>query len=169
METLLLGAMILGYLAAIFCINLSVTPSCYTTDMYTDIMVAVEMWEEKTLFPSNWVFGNQLYVFATPVLSALIYGITGNAFRSMGAAAFLMGVLVLASFFWMLGGIFPKIRERLFAIAAFLTVVILFADAFYRVNGWQLLFTMCAFYACYAIAAFLAFGCYLRSEEKPTL
>ena len=46
-ETLLLGAMILGYLAAIFCINLSVTPSCYTTDMYTDIMVAVEMWEEK--------------------------------------------------------------------------------------------------------------------------
>ena len=168
METLLLGAMILGYLAAIFCINLSVTPSCYTTDMYTDIMVAVEMWEEKTLFPSNWVFGNQLYVFATPVLSALIYGITGNAFRSMGAAAFLMGVLVLASFFWMLGGIFPKIRERLFAIAAFLTVVILFADAFYRVNGWQLLFTMCAFYACYAIAAFLALGCYLRSEEKPT-
>lgn len=164
--TILLGMMVLGYLAAAFCIDLSVTPSFYTTDMYADVMVSVEMWEQKTLFPSNWVFGNQLYVFATPVLSSLIYGITGNAFRSMGAAAFLMGVLVLASFFWMLGGIFPKVRERLFALVAFLVMVVLFGDAVLTMNGWQLFFTMCAYYACYAISAFLTFGCYLRSETK---
>ena len=33
-------------------------------DMYADTLVARLMWEEKTLFPRGFVFGNQLYVIA---------------------------------------------------------------------------------------------------------
>ena len=164
--TALCCGMLAYYIAAVFCLNLSVTPGFYTTDMYADIMVAVEMWEEKTLFPSSWIFGNQLYCFSTPVLAAVIYGITGNPFRSMGAAAFLMTLMVLASFDWMLRAAFPRRKDRVIGLVAMPALAALFGDAVLTMNGWQLLFTMCAYYACYAITAFLAFGCYLRSDRK---
>ena len=48
-------------------------------DVYADSQVAVRMWEQKSLFPEGWLFGNQFYVLATPVLSALLYGLTGSA------------------------------------------------------------------------------------------
>ena len=53
-----------GVLATIFgyiCyLNLSLTPSFYCTDMYSDILYAVKAWETKSLFPEGCVFGNQL-------------------------------------------------------------------------------------------------------------
>ena len=164
-QTALCASIIACCIGAIFCLNLSVTPGFYTTDMYADVMAAVQMWEEKTLFPEKWVFGNQLYCFSTPVLAAILYGITGNPFRSMGAAAFLMGLLVLASFDWMLRAAFPRLRDRLVGIAMLLVLPVLFGDAVLKMNGWQLLYTMCAYYACYCVTAFLAFGCYLRSRQ----
>lgn len=165
LESGICAAMIVCFIGAIFVLNLSVTPGFYTTDMYADVIVAVEMWEGKTLFPENWVFGNQIYCFSTPVLAAVIYGITGNPFRSMGAAAFLMALMVLFSFDWMLRAVFPRLRDRLIGIAALLALPALFGDAVLKMNGWQLLYTMCAYYACYAVTAFLAFGCYLRSRQ----
>ena len=44
-----------------------------TPDMYSDTYVARLMWQEKTLFPESWVFGNQFYVCVTPVLAACFY------------------------------------------------------------------------------------------------
>lgn len=154
------------YIGAIFYLNLSITPAFYNTDMYEDVMVAVEMWKEKTVFPSSWVFGNQLYVFSTPVLAAVFFGVTGNPFLSMGIASCFMAVIVILSFHWMLESVFPQLQNRLIVIVAFLGLVLFFGDAVYRTNGWQLLFTMCAFYACYATTVFLAFGCFLRCDQK---
>ena len=145
----------------IFRINLAGDPILYQTDMYTDMMYAVRVWENKNLFPDGWVFGNQLYVLATPVLAAVMYGLTGDMMLGMGIASCVMSVLVLLSFAWMLRGG----RRALLGCVLLVSLSFLVGDPVYSMKGWQLFFTMCSYYACYLIAAFLAFGCYVRSRE----
>ncbi len=148
----------------IFRMNLAGDPILYQTDMYTDMMYAVRVWETGSLFPHGWVFGNQLYVLATPVLAAVFYGLTADMMLSMGLASCVMTVLVLLSFVWML-----RDRTRgLLGCVLLVSLHFLVGDPVYSMKGWQLFFTMCSYYSCYLIAAFLAFGCYLRSwDGKP--
>lgn len=153
-------------LASIMYINLSGHPIRYTTDMYTDMAYAVEVWNQKNIFPEGWVFGNQLYVVATPVVCALFYGLFRDPVLAMGMASTAMTLVALFSFNYMLKPVFPAFRQRLMSMAAFLTLVLAFGDAYLTLNGWQLLFTMCSYYSCYMITAFLGFGCYLRSTSE---
>lgn len=159
-----LGILCVYFLGIVY-INFSGTPSFYCTDMYVDMLYAVEAWESKSLFPPNWVFGNQLYVVATPVLASLVYGIVGDPLKAMAIASTVYGFLVLVTFIWMLKPAIEDREARWFGAILFLTAMLYFGDATQWVNGWQLLFTMCSYYACYAVTAFLAFGCYLRGEK----
>ena len=92
--------------------------------------------------------------------------VTTNAMVATVTPVTLMTLMVLASFDWMLRAVFPRMRDRVIGLVALPALAVLFGDAVLTMNGWQLLFTMCAYYACYAITAFLAFGCYLRSDRK---
>ena len=165
---IILSGVLLVYFIYMCYLNLSLTPSFYCTDMYSDILYSVRVWETKSIFPDGWVFGNQLYVIATPVLAALIYGIIGHPARAMAIATIIMALGVFASFLWMLRPVFEKIEERLLGLLFFIALVAYCGDAIYTVNGWQLFFTMCSYYACYMITAFICFGCFLRRREKPT-
>ena len=149
----------------ILCANFTQNPENFCTDMYTDMLYAAKVWEQKTLFPSGWIFGNQLYVVATPVLAAPFVGLTGNPRIAMSIASSLMAAGVLLSFYWMLMPVLPKVHQRLAALVAFLTAVLLSGDAAFAETGWQLFFTMCSYYACYAITLFLGLGCYLRKDR----
>lgn len=153
------------YWIEIIRINFSRNPLLYCADMYTDMMFSVAAWQKKSIFPEGWVFGNQYYAVATPVLAALMYGLTNDPCTAMGIASTCMGLAVVFSFCWMLGPIFPHRHQRLAAAGLFMTAVLWCGDAVYTVNGWQLFFTMCAYYACYAITAFLSFGCFLRRHS----
>lgn len=159
--SLLLWGILAVCLWGIFRINPAGDPVLYQTDMYTDMMYAVRVWETKNLFPDGWVFGNQLYVLATPVLAALFYGLTHDMMLGMGIASSVMTVLVLVSFAWMLRGG----RRALLGCVLLVSLSFLVGDPVYSMKGWQLFFTMCSYYSCYLIAAFLAFGCYVRSRE----
>ena len=159
------GLVICVYLISIMIINFSGIPTFYSTDMYSDMCYAQEVWEHKSIFPEGWVFGNQFYVVATPVLAALFYGLFGNAALAMGMASTLMGIFVLLSFDWMLKAVFPKVQSRLLGAAVFMSLMLSYGGPVQETDGWQLLFTMCSFYACYAITAFLAFGCYIRGSK----
>lgn len=154
------------YFSAILIINFSQNPQIYCTDMYSDMTYAAEVWTHRSIFPDNWVFGNQLYVVATPVLAAVFYGLVNDHCIAMGLASSLMGIGTVLSFSWMLKPVFSSIRERLLAIAAFMSLILLCGGATCDLTGWQLFFTMCSYYACYAISVFLSFGCYLRSKSK---
>lgn len=160
---------LLGMLVILFCtiavVNLFSAPRCYDTDMYLDIQYAVYAWENKSIFPENWVFGNQIYVLATPVLAGLFYGIVKDAVIAMGLASIVMSLLVILSFEWMLCPVIRKKEERWFGSIVFITLVLFSGDLSQKTNGWQLLFTMCSYYACYAITAFLAFGCVIRAVD----
>ena len=158
------------FFLAVCKINFSFDPIYFSTDMYTDMRYAVQAWEEKSIFPAGWVFGNQLYAVATPVLAAIFYGICGSMNLSMGLASTVMGILVAISFCYLLRAFIPRIGAQLLALTLFMAATLVFGGPVHEVGGWQLFFTMSSFYACYAIAAFLAFGCYIRGKwEKKQL
>lgn len=147
-------------------VNLQHYPTFYNFDLYSDILYATEVWEHRSVFPEGWVFGNQLYVAATPVLAAVIYGITSDALSAMGLASTVMALLVIASFYWMLIPCFSDATPRLFACIVLILLPLCCGDAIFLINGWQLLFTMCSYYACYAITIFWAFGLYIRAWNQ---
>lgn len=157
-----------AYAVAICCINFSMNPNYYDTDMYADILYARLVAQEGTIFPSNWVFGNQLYAIATPVLAAVFSKFLDNPYLPMAFATTIMSLGVLLSFDWMIRLFIPNLEARLGAAGLFLTLPLLCGDAYFNAVGWQLLFTMCSYYSCYAISAFLSFGCYLRSNSEWT-
>lgn len=162
-RTTILCTMLVISFWLIILINFSAVPSFYDADMYCDYQYAIEVWKDKSIFPEGWVFGNQLNVVSTPVLAALIYGLSGNINFSMGLASTIMTVLVLACFDWMVKPVLNTAESRLLAIALFLTITLYGGSAVDGRDGWTLFFTMCSYYAGYSITAFIAFGCYLRS------
>lgn len=163
---LLLAGILCVYVGAVCLINFSGRPGFYCTDMYTDIAFAAKAWEQKSLIPEGWRFGNQLYVVATPALAALFCGLAPNPVMAMALAAVTMTVLILVAFWWMLKEILPRAEEELLCMAAFMALGLYFGDSVGTVNGWQLFFTMCAYYGCYLLNVLLAFGCYLRADRK---
>ena len=129
--------------------------------MVADAQVAKLMWEQKTLFPEGWVFGNQYYFFATPVVSALFFGLFGSSTFALGAASTAMGGMLLVCFAWMLRP-FTK-RDSLSAgVLAIGGAVILGVSICNCISGMQLLYTMASYYACYLIGMLLVVGVYLR-------
>ena len=162
----IIAALFIIYFALIVVVNFLAPPSYYNSDMYSDIILAQKMWTDKTLFPDSWNFGNQLYVVATPVLSALMCGIFSDPYIAMGAASTIMSIVIFLTFLWMIKAVVPNAEVNLYSLIYFIGIVLFFGDAAVKFRGWQLLFTMCSYYACYAITAFLAFGCYLRCDQK---
>lgn len=160
---ILCSLILFAYFAGIVSVNFSKIPFYYTTDMYSDMMYAGEVWEHKNIFPTGWVFGNQIYAIGTPVFAALFFGLTHDYCIAMALASTFNGIFVLLSFSWMLKPFMKELHYRLLACTALMTLMLASGDAFLQFHGWQLFFTMCSYYACYAIIAFLCFGCYIRS------
>ena len=166
--TALIILVILAYLVVFTLIDFRGFARLCTSDMYEDTLVARLMWEQKTLFPKNYLFGNQFYVAATPVLSALFYGLTGSMNRAMAWATLCMSVFLLLSMEWMLR---PYIRRTSIRAAALLVFMasIFGPYSVFREDGQQLFFAMCSFYACYLICFFVVLGDYARARESEAL
>ena len=166
--TALIALVILGYLTVFTAIDFGGFSRLCTSDMYEDTLVARLMWEQKTLFPKNYLFGNQFYVVATPVLSALFYGLTGSMNRAMAWATLCMSVFLLASMDWMLRAHVRRPVVRLASMLAFLASIFGPYTVF-REDGQQLFFAMCSFYACYLICFFVVVGDYARARTSEAL
>ena len=136
-----------------------------TSDMYGDLWVSKLMWEQKTLFPENWVFGNQLYVLATPNLAALFYGLTNNMLIAMGLASTIMVAIFVVAYYWMLKTTFSFTQ-------IIIGLVILFASICTTHIGYnqyaQLYFVGCTYYICYLITLLINIGVFIRfySNQK---
>ena len=137
------------------------------SDMYPDTLVARLMWEQKTLFPDGWVFGNQLYVIATPTLAALLYGITGSMNASMVIATEIMSVLIIISFLWVLRAVTNN-RLDIFACCLLLIASVIAPNGTYAENA-QLFFLLASYYACYLITLFVVYGDYIRSFQSSNI
>lgn len=152
-------AISVGYLITFAVINFCGFKCYCTADVYEDTYIAKLMWEQKTLFPIDWVFGNQLYVITTPVLAAVFYGITGSMNLSMAIATTVMTILIIISFFWMVSP-FVSRKIAVFGILTLLSCVIgPFVAA--TIEG-QIFYLMASYYAAYLITICVVFGDYAR-------
>ncbi|MGN0982303.1 MAG: hypothetical protein ACI4O0_05350 [Candidatus Limivicinus sp.] len=166
-----LSALAVLVMACFFAVFAVINFKCFARfceqDMYADTLVARMMWEQKSLFPLGYVFGNQLYVVATPVLAALFYGLTGSPNTAMALATTVMSVLILLSFDWLLR---PFVKRRLSLCCAMLMLVACaFGEKLVNQEMGQLLFILCSYYACYLITLFVVLGDYVRSMTEPRL
>ena len=152
------------FFSGIIKVNVKTFEMFCDTDMYLDTLVAKLMWEQKTLFPENWIFGNQYYVVATPVLCAIIYGFIGDLNLAMGIASSLMAVFVIISYMWMIWPFITKKTNGLVGVVALFACLICAEP--YKDYMSQLFFVMCSYYACYLTTAFLVWGQYIRINEK---
>lgn len=162
--SVVLTVLLLGFVGMVFYINFSINPEYYDGDIYNDINYAKEAWKAKSLFPKDWIFGNQTYVVATPVLAALFYGITGNGFTAMAIASCIMTVLTLLTYDWMTRTLFSY-NERTAGFLFMFGFLLLKAHVATSQQGIQAFFTMASYYACYLINAFIVYGCYVRIRQ----
>ena len=163
--SIILTLLLFAFLGLVFYINLSCNPEYYDGDIYNDINFAKEAWKAKSLFPANWVFGNQTYVVATPVLAALLYGMIGNAVIAMAIASCIMTVLTVMTYEWMTRTLFSY-NERTAGFLFLIGFLLLKAHVATSQQGLQAFFTMASYYSCYLITAFIVFGCYVRIRQK---
>ncbi|MDR1821787.1 MAG: hypothetical protein LBQ91_05040 [Oscillospiraceae bacterium] len=154
------AALLLAFFAAFCVINFAGGPRFFDFDMYADTAIAKLIWEQKTLFPSGWAFGNQLYTIATPVLAALFYGITGNLNLAMSLATTLNTLLMCFAFCW---AVRPHTSAS-GALAGLLVLVggIISTNAVTALHG-QLFYVLCSYYANYMITLFVIWGWYART------
>lgn len=162
--SVVLTVLLLGFVGMVFYINFSINPEYYDGDIYNDINYAKEAWKAKSLFPKDWIFGNQTYVVATPVLAVLFYGITGNGFTAMAIASCIMTVLTLLTYDWMTRTLFSY-NERTAGFLFMIGFLLLKAHVATSQQGIQAFFTMASYYACYLINAFIVYGCYVRIRQ----
>ena len=163
--SIILTLLLFAFLGLVFYVNLSCNPEYYDGDIYNDINFAKEAWKAKSLFPANWVFGNQTYVVATPVLAALLYGMIGNAVIAMAIASCIMTVLTVLTYEWMTRTLFSY-NERTAGFLFLIGFLLLKAHVATSQQGLQAFFTMASYYSCYLITAFIVFGCYVRIRQK---
>lgn len=162
--SVVLTVLLLCFVGMVFYINFSINPEYYDGDIYNDINYAKEAWKAKSLFSKDWIFGNQTYVVATPVLAALFYGITGNGFTAMAIASSIMTVLTLLTYDWMTKTLFSY-NERTAGFLFMIGFLLLKAHVATSQQGIQAFFTMASYYACYLINAFIVYGCYVRIRQ----
>ncbi len=162
--SVILTVLLLAFLGLVFYVNLSCNPEYYDGDIYNDINYAKEAWKAKSIFPKDWIFGNQTYVVATPVLAALFYGIIGNGFTAMAIASCIMTVLIVLTYDWMTRTLFSY-NERMAGFLFLVGVLLLKAHLATSQQGIQAFFTMASYYACYLINAFIVYGCYIRLRK----
>lgn len=162
--SVVLTLLLFAFLGLVFSVNLSCNPEYYDGDIYNDINYAKEAWKAKSIFPKNWIFGNQTYVVATPVLAALFYGITGNGFTAMAIASCIMTVFVILTYDWMTRTLFSY-NERTAGFLFMIGFLLLKAHVATSQQGIQAFFTMASYYACYLINAFIVYGCYVRIRQ----
>ena len=135
-----------------------------TGDIYSDTYLVRVMWESGTIFPENWIFGNQFYVISTPVLAALIYGLCGSINLSMILATTAMTLLTIVCFWWMLRP-FASRTQILLGLTVLLGSVI-GPDVVATIEG-QIFYLMASYYAGYLITMFVVFGDYVRTLHNP--
>ena len=137
----------------------------YNFDMYSDQLYARLVSKELTIFPTDWIFGNQYYVIATPALAGLLNILIHNSFLSMATASTMMFLITLALFAWCFTPFLDRfsLLTSLFCISG---AVILGDSASSHIAGFQLFYTMASYYACYVVGILYTLGIWLRLRSR---
>ncbi len=156
----LLAAVSALFLLSFAVINFKGFPKFCSCDMYEDTVFSMLAWKAKSFFPDSWVFGNQYYIFATPVLCALFYGLTGTPNLSMALATTAMTLLIVLSMLFLIYPFTDKVG-RFAGILALLGCMVT-ANAALSLEG-QLFYILASYYSGYLITILVVTGDYLHA------
>ncbi|PKM73912.1 MAG: hypothetical protein CVU91_02365 [Firmicutes bacterium HGW-Firmicutes-16] len=148
------------FLCSFAIINFKSFPKFCNCDMYEDTVFSMLAWKSKSFFPDGWVFGNQYYIFATPVVCALFYGITENINLSMALATTIMTLLIAMSMLFLIYPFTDKVG-RFLGVAAILGCMVT-ANAALSLEG-QLFYILASYYSGYLITILIVTGDYLHA------
>lgn len=137
--------------------------------MWYDAFVSQQMSEHHSFRPEGWLFGNQFYIIATPSLAAIIYMLTKNTILAMSIASCIMMVFVILSLLYLLKSLHVSNIGKIAAILLMIGGCILGTSATKYTEGFQILYTMCSYYASYLTVSFLCLGIYTRLHEKESV
>ena len=92
----------LALLLCIFMTNLFHYNYKMNSDIGAEAALGRLIWDSKEIIPASWYPSTETTIIATPQISALFYGITGNMDLSMSLACCTMTIsIVLAIWFFM--------------------------------------------------------------------
>ena len=133
----------------------------YSFDMYSDMLVAEKMTESLSIFPADWIFGNQLYVVSTSVIAGILNLVFHNGFYAMATASSIMMILILLCFVWLCK---PFLEKKYIIIGIFCLsgAIVLGNSASQFTQGFQIIYTMASYYSCYIIGILFHLGIYIR-------
>ena len=137
----------------------------FNFDMFADASFARLASEQHTLFPEGWLFGNQYYVIATPAVAALFYQLCHNSILAISLATTLMYATILLCFFWCSRALFSQKAQwiGLFCMAG---ATVLGDSVSSSTYGFQILYSMASYYACYVLVILLHLGIWARILKK---
>lgn len=153
-------AVVALYLCSIFAVNIG-GRAYVNFDIYSDAILAKYMAENHTLFPEGWHFGNQIYTVATPVLSGIMYFLTGDSYLALALASCVMTVVCVMSYLWCVKP-FAQHKRIIPALVVFIGGTNIGYTAHGDMNGLQVFFTMASYYSCYLIGILVTLGVYCR-------
>lgn len=154
---------IMMYLTSFCIINFYGLDLIYDTDMYYDTLIAKLMWEQKTLFPNGWSFGNQFFVIATPVVASVIYGICGNLNLSMSIATLLLTIITMICFIW---AAYPKSSSISIICGLLVMLSVIISPEIGKQFVGQLFYLSVSYYSSYIINVLLICGCINRIKRN---
>lgn len=159
-ETLIPAVLILLFAGSIVWINFH-SAFWYDMDMALNSYLGGLMWNEKSFFPENWVFGNSYFIVESSNLAALFYGLTHQTTVAMSLASSLWVFIILGTFIWCFK---PFVSKKGLLIGTLFLIggVIFGTSAASYTKGLQVLYTMASYYACYLEVLLLTLGCWLR-------
>lgn len=137
----------------------------YNFDMFADASFARRAAEQNTLFPQDWIFGNQYYVIATPAVASLFYRLCHSSVFAMSCASSLMFCLILLCYVWLCRPLFSTgaLWAGLFCMAGGTILGDSISSSTY---GFQILHTMASYYACYLLVILLHLGIWVRLRKR---
>ena len=84
MTAVVLGLALLVSLGFIVVINLFHVFNGFNADIASENVLARVIWDTKSLIPNGWYPSTETRIIATPNLSSLFYGLTGDMNLAMG-------------------------------------------------------------------------------------
>lgn len=152
--------LLLLFAGSIFWINFH-SAFWYDMDMALNAHLAKLMWNEKTFFPENWVFGNSYSIIESSNLAALFYGLTHRTTLALSMASSLWVLILAGTFIWCLKPFAPRNAIAIGTLCLAGGIIFGTSAASYT-KGLQVLYTMASYYACYLEVLLLSLGGWLR-------
>ncbi len=143
----------------LFAFNLYKLDDFIIPDAVVERVFAKTMWREKSLFPKSWYHSTEPQNFRLTVITAVLWGITGNMQIAHSVALLFVTVCIAITFYYMLSGL--KV-VRLSTIL--MGIELLIAGFGWMFSAWY--FIIDGRYAFIMISMFILSGFLLRAYHK---